>query len=230
MFLHGGSYVFGPVVGQWEHFASLCARTGYAGLVIDYRKAKTAPYPAAVNDAKTVLKTIYEEGWLKVGRWALIGDSAGGGLSAVVCRQMIDENGPVPICMVLMSPWVNMVHTHPDIPKIEAKDPFISLRSINRSAALYASGTPLDNPNLSPVNAELKGMPPMLIIAGGIDALVPDMRIYVDKLLKAGVDVEYLEEPEGVHVYPGFIKDPLAEKANAMIIGYLTERLSKMNH
>ncbi len=226
VFLHGGSYVFGPMLGQWKHYIALCEQSGFSGIVIDYRKAKTAPYPAAINDVKKALEVMHEKGDLKLGKWALIGDSAGGGLAAVVCRQLIDENKEIPASMILISPWVNMEHTHPEISIIEPKDPFINLKSINRSAALYANNKALNDPNLSPTNAQLKNMQSMFVIAGGIDALVPDMRIYVNKLLKAGVDVQYLEEPEEVHVYPMFLETPLAQKANKMIVQYLIEQFS----
>lgn len=227
VFLHGGSYMFGPMDSQWEHYCYLCEKTGFSGIVIDYRKSKTAPYPAAVNDVKTVIYSLTAEGLLRENNWAIVGESAGGGLGAVVCRQLLDANKQLPKCMVLISPWVNLDHSNPEIKALEKLDPFLSLESINRSASVYAGEADLKNPNISPLFAEGFGMPSMLILAGSIDALVPDMRIYYTKMEAAGVDIEYFEEPTGVHVFPAFLEDNGAQRGNKQIIIYLKKHLSK---
>ena len=98
----------------WRRCAGRCQ---LAGLLVDYRLAGDAPYPAAVDDALAVTTALSAGGETAHGRWALSGDSAGGGLAAVICRRLVAHGHTMPAGLVLMSPWVDM----PDDPPADSR-------------------------------------------------------------------------------------------------------------
>ncbi|MEM9891319.1 MAG: alpha/beta hydrolase [Actinomycetota bacterium] len=212
--LHGGGYTSGPFAQMWDWLADLANRTGLAAAMIDYRLGSEAPYPAAPDDAEAVLNEMGASGVLTPDTpWALIGDSAGGGLSLVTCRRLLDRGGPVPHCLVLASPFVDMRLNHPDIPALDPKDPSISVELLERGKALYAPSQDYNNPELSPTEARLDDLPPTHIRVGTDEIFLPDITIFNDKLTTAGVETDFHIEPGGIHVYPMLIDDDMCQRA-----------------
>ena len=213
VYLHGGGYTAGPVAQQWEWLATVCRRCQLAGLLVDYRLAGDAPYPAAVDDALAVTTALSAGGETAHGRWALSGDSAGGGLAAVICRRLVAHGHTMPAGLVLMSPWVDMRMTHPQIPAAESMDPMLSRRILAPSVRQYAGAHDLGDPELSPVEADLRGFPPVHLSVGTDEVFLPDIRLFQERLVAAGVTVEYLEQPRGIHTYPIILGAPEAQAA-----------------
>ncbi|MDN5749792.1 MAG: alpha/beta hydrolase [Pseudonocardia sp.] len=87
MYLHGGAYVLGPVAAQWRWAAALGEAASTAVVVIGYRMAPDHPHPAALDDAVAAVVALQDDGTLAAGRWALAGDSAGGGLALAVLQR-----------------------------------------------------------------------------------------------------------------------------------------------
>lgn len=213
VYLHGGGYTAGPVAQQWEWLATMCRRSELAGLLVDYRLAGDAPYPAAVEDAYAVMTALSRDGVTTPGRWALAGDSAGGGLAAVTCRRLVAHGDSIPTALLLMSPWVDMRLTHPQIPAAEMMDPMLSRRVLAPSVRQYAGAHDLGDPELSPVEADLRGFPPVHLSVGTDEMFLPDICLFRDRLEAAGVAVEYLEQPGGIHTYPIILGAPEAQAA-----------------
>ena len=211
--LHGGGYTAGPVAQQWEWLATVCQRCELAGLLVDYRLAGAAPYPAAVDDALAVATALSASGETAHGRWALSGDSAGGGLATVICRRLLTGEHAAPAALVLMSPWVDMRKTHPEIPAAESTDPMLSRRVLAPSVRQYAGARDLGDPELSPVEADLRGFPPVHLSVGTQEMFLPDIRLFRERLQTAGVMVDYLEQPGGMHTYPIILGAPEAQAA-----------------
>ncbi|MEM9202873.1 MAG: alpha/beta hydrolase [Actinomycetota bacterium] len=224
--LHGGGYTSGPFAQMWDWLAELTHRTGLAAAMIDYRLGSEAPYPAAPDDAEAVLKALGATGVLGPDTpWALIGDSAGGGLSVVTCRRLLDQGSPVPDCLVLASPFVDMRLDHPDIPALDPKDPSISVELLERGKALYAPDEDYNNPELSPTEARLHDFPPTHIRVGTDEIFLPDITIFNDKLTTAGVETDFHIEPSGIHVYPMLIDDDMCQRALASQAHFITRHL-----
>jgi len=223
---HGGGYTAGPFEAMWDWLCELCDHTEMAGVLIDYRKASKAPYPAAPDDVQTVIEHLAAQGNLKGGKWAIVGDSAGGALSLIVCRRLLDKGEIVPACLVVCSPFVNMALDNPDTSKFEKLDISISRKLLTRGIAKYAPGEDLKNPELSPINARIDDFPPVNMCVGTNEMFLPDIRDYRDRLAKAGVELEYHEEPEAIHVYPIIVNSDESRRAVASQTKFLLTRLN----
>ena len=223
--LHGGSYVTGPVAGQWRWLTALSAELSMAAVLIDHRLAPEHPHPAALDDVLTALRSLMSTGALRPGRWALTGDSSGGALALVATQTLIAAGSPLPAALVLMAPWVDLSLTNPQIAGTEPADPVLSRRFLRPAAAAYAGPTPLGDHRVSPLHGDLAGLPPVHIDVGTRDILVHDVRLLRNRLLDVDVPVDYVEEPGGLHAYPTLRASPAADRAVAAQAAFLRERL-----
>jgi acetyl esterase/lipase len=223
--LHGGSYVTGPVAGQWRWLTGLSAELSMAAVMVDYRLAPEHPHPAALDDVVAALRALTSGGMLRPGRWALAGDSAGGALALAATRTLLAAGSPLPAALVLVAPWVDLTLANPQIPGTEPDDPVLSRRFLRPSAAAYAGPTPLGDHRLSPLHSDLAGLPPVHVTAGTRDILVHDVRLLRQRLLDAGVAVDSLEEPGALHAYPVLGAGPAADRAVAAQAAFLREHL-----
>ncbi|MEM7272059.1 MAG: alpha/beta hydrolase [Actinomycetota bacterium] len=224
--IHGGGYTSGPFAAMWDWLADQCMRTGLAGIMIDYRLAGEASYPAAPDDCETVLRQLAADGVIGGDvPFVLMGDSAGGGLTLVTCRRLIDGGGPAPACLVLASPFVDMRLEHPDIAALDPRDPSISVEMLERGKAVYAPGHDYSNPELSPTEMRLDDLPPVHMVVGTDEIFLPDIEIFHHKLQAAGVETDFHIEPGGIHVYPMLIDDDMCQRALASQAAFVTRQL-----
>ncbi|MCB1153794.1 alpha/beta hydrolase [bacterium] len=219
IYLHGGAYIAGPFWMHWQWLSLVTRRLGIAGVMVDYRLADKATYPAAVDDALVAIGALREAGVLKEGRWILGGDSAGGGLAAVVCKRLHDADpSTMPAALMLTAPWVDLTVSQPGIPETAKRDPMLSVRNVTQAAGMYAAGRPLTEPDISPLYADPTGFPPTHLNVGTDDILVHEVRLYRDLLAKSGVPCEFMEIPGAIHDAPLFVN---SEHAAAIIAAQL---------
>ncbi len=197
---HGGGYTAGPFEATWEWLCVLTDITQTAGVMVDYRKGGTAPYPAAPNDMECVIEHLKETAEIRPGNWSIAGDSAGGGLALVLTKRQLDKGFP-PSCVIALSPFMNLALDHPETQKYEPLDISVSRKLLSRSVAKYANGQDLSNPELSPVNLDVADFPPVSLCAGTHEMFLPDIRAFKEKLESAGVELEYHEELGAIHAY-----------------------------
>lgn len=171
-------------------------------LNIEYRLAPEHPFPAALEDSIESYKWLISEGFdsknIVIG-----GQSAGGGLAVATLLKLQELKLPLPAAGVLMSPWADLTGSGDSIIKNQKFEPLIKDGLINM-AKLYARKEPLNNPLISPVFADLKGLPPLLIQAGGIEALESDSISLAEQGEKAGVEVKLEIYENMVHVFQNF--------------------------
>lgn len=201
VFLHGGSYVCGPFLDQWQYLSRLCLRTGMAGLLVDYRLAPQHPYPAALEDVLAVIDGARRERLLRPGAWSLIGDSAGGGLAVAVAARLRDGAGDPPAALVLCSPWLDLAVADPEARGNARVDAMLTLDGLARHAAAYAGGRDLGDPLLSPLHGDPHGLPPTMIHSGTRELFLWDVRSWERRCREAGVTVVSREQPGGFHGY-----------------------------
>eukprot|EP00300_Choanocystis_sp_HF-7_P042195 c8969_g1_i1.p1 GENE.c8969_g1_i1~~c8969_g1_i1.p1 ORF type:complete len:368 (+),score=72.28 c8969_g1_i1:29-1132(+) len=232
LYFHGGGYCVGTPKEASEVHAlvlnQLGASTSNLGptaiIGVDYRLAPEHPYPAGIDDAKAAVVALVHGCKIHPGRIVVGGDSAGGGLSAVVTRVAIDEDIGTLGGMILNSPWVNIATTDD---KFRGANDFLTKRSLNLFRKLYVKGnvSKFAEPNVSPIQANLKDLPPTLVVIGGAEVLASDIRLYVDRLKQAGVAVTVLEEPTMCHVYPIVLETgPERERAVVQMASFLQTR------
>ena len=202
--LHGGAYVMGSPRTH-RGIAAALSRTSHSAVALpEYRLAPEHVFPAALDDAVGTYRWLVEDRGLRPERIAVSGDSAGGGLALALLVRLRDEGRPLPACYVGMSPWTDLAGTGPSLTERDHLDPWLSAAMISPAARAYAGETPLDDPLLSPLYADLKGLPPMLVHVGEHEILHDDAARLVDRAREAGVDASLGVFEEMWHVFHAF--------------------------
>ena len=192
--LHGGAYVSGPFTGDWTWLSKQADARDCAGLMVDYRTAPDHTHPVARDDAESVLAALAADGRLGAGPWVLSGQHAGGGLAFAIARRLREHPQiPAPAALVTMSPWLDLELANAGITETDQVDPVHERRMLREAARAYAGRAPLDDPDLSPINASLEGLPPVHLSVGTRDLFLSDVRVARLQLEENGLEVAYRE-------------------------------------
>ena len=176
---------------------------GCRALVIDYRLAPEHPFPAALEDTIAAYRWLLEQG-ISHSRIVLVGFSAGGGLALSTLVSLRDAHVPLPAGAVLISPWTDLAGTGESVVTRAEADPWLTDEMNQYHAALYANGKDLRHPLISPLYADMQGLPPLLIHVGSDEIMLDDSRRVAERAKAAGVEVT-LEVWEGLwHVFHAF--------------------------
>lgn len=200
LYLHGGAYTLGSLTSHRELVARLSAAAGVRSLQIDYRLAPEHVFPAALDDALTAYRWLLAHG-TKPEHIVLAGDSAGGGLSLALLQAVRDQHLPMPAGAALISPWTDLVGTVESRTTRDAVDPIFSGSMINFLANFYAGTEDKHNPLLSPIYADLRGFPPLLIEVGNDEVLLDDAILLAEHARTAHVSVELNVWDDMWHVF-----------------------------
>jgi len=226
LYLHGGGYTIGSVRTHRHLVAAISRASGMRVLSLDYRLGPEAPFPAAVEDACTGYRFLLEQG-LPASRIAIAGDSAGGGLTAAALLALRDSGDPLPAAGVCLSPWLDLTQSGDSIADRAPRDPMLDRATLERMAAAYLNGADPRAPYASPLFAELRGLPPLLLQVGGAEVLYDDATRFAERAAAAGVDVTLEPWDDMVHVWHAFEASlPEARQAIEHVGGFLRERLA----
>lgn len=211
--LHGGAYLMGSPRTHLGMAASLSRTSRSPVMLPHYRLAPEHVFPAALDDAVAAYRWLVDRRGFRPDRIAVSGDSAGGGLGLAMLVRLRDEGWPLPACYVGLSPWTDLAGTGDSMRQLDELDPWLSAAMVTPAARAYAGETPLDDPLLSPLYADLTGLPPMLVHAGGHEILLDDARRVVERARAAGVDAS-LGVFDGMwHVFQAFPGLPETRRA-----------------
>jgi epsilon-lactone hydrolase len=187
LYLHGGGYSICSPRTHRELAAYISGFSGAGVLVPDYRLAPEHPFPCALEDARAAYRWLLEKG-LRPDRIAIAGDSAGGGLSLATALSLRDAGEPPPASIACISPWTDLALTGESLTTRAARDPILNLPSLKRSAAGYVGSADPRSPGISPLYADLSGLPPLLVHVGSDEMLYDDSIRLVKKAENDHVD------------------------------------------
>ena len=187
LLLHGGAYVLGGPASHGALAGQLGQAAGAEAYLPDYRLAPEHPYPAALDDALAAYRWLLQR--YQPGQISIAGDSAGGNLTLATAIAIRDAGLPQPAALALISPWVDLTHSGESIRTRAARDPMLRLSWIAAGAQFYRGGLALDDARLSPLFAELNGLPPMMIHVGSEEILYSDAERLAQRARDAGVEV-----------------------------------------
>lgn len=187
LYLHGGGYTLGSPETHKALSSHLAAAARCNVLVPDYRLAPEHPYPAAPDDAVAAYRALLDR--FRPGSIALAGDSAGGGLALCTALALRDLGMPRPAALVLISPWTDLSLSGDSIDGLDAIDPMLGRAWLQRAAEAYRGDLSASDARVSPLNALLDGLPPMLIQVGSDEILLSDSQRLVEKARSVGLDV-----------------------------------------
>lgn len=197
LYLHGGGYVSGSPSSHRAVTGHLAARCDARVFAADYRLAPEHPFPAALDDALAAYRGLLAEG-VDPGNVVIAGDSAGGGLSVATALRLRELALPLPRALVLFSPWTDLGLRHL---LLEADEVLLSLPWLHEGARAYLGTRDAGHPLVSPVVAQLHGLPPTLIQVGTDEILLADSRRLHERLVAAGVVTCLEEYPRRWHVF-----------------------------
>jgi acetyl esterase/lipase len=191
--LHGGGYVVGSAFGYRPLAGALALAANAGVLVPDYRLAPEHPFPAAIEDALSAYQWTLDRG-VAPDEVTLCGDSSGGGLVVSVLLTIAQRGLPRPGGAVLMCPWVDLAAS------LDGSVP----EALRRSAAAYLGAHPADDPVVSPLTADLSGLPPLLIQAATGDDRLADATALADRARGQDVDARLDLYSVDAHVFQLF--------------------------
>jgi acetyl esterase/lipase len=203
LYLHGGGYLEGSPASGRTLAANLALAVGAPLLSLDYRLAPEHRFPAAVHDARDAVHWLAARGH-EPGSVLLFGDSAGGGLVIATLLALRDEGGPQPAGGVCLSPWLDLSLPAGSMDRPDRNDPMVSRWMLTEMAHRYLAGADPRSPLASPVYADLAGLPPVLVHAGGAERLLDDSTRFVQAAQAAGVAATLRVWPEMFHVWHMF--------------------------
>ncbi|GAA2813433.1 alpha/beta hydrolase [Crossiella cryophila] len=225
VYLHGGAYLVGDPLGYRGLVGTLAQRLRAGVLVPDYRLAPEAVFPAAVEDAVAAYRWLLAHG-ARPENVVVAGDSAGGAMAISALVAARDQGLPLPAASIAISPWANLEHTGATMRTLDGIDPSVNRAGLSRAADLVLGSTPRHSPLASPVFADTRGLPPVLIQIGGHEVMLSDAIRLATKLAEDAVPVRLDVAPEMGHVWhllAGHL--PAAAKAAADAAAFAEEHL-----
>lgn len=226
LYLHGGGYVIGSPRSHRHLAAAIARAAGTAALLLDYRLAPEHPFPAALDDALAAYQWLLGRG-LAPGRIIVAGDSAGGGLTVATLLAARDRGLPRAAAGVCISPWVDLTCSGATYATKAAVDPIVTRQSVSMMSEAYAGRGDRKAPLVSPLYADLRGLPPLLVHVGSDEVLLDDALGLAERARSAGVDVTLEEWPAMIHVWHWFL--PMlaeAERAVGVIGSFVRARVA----
>jgi len=190
LYLHGGGHVAGSAFGYRPLAGALAEQAGTGVVVPDYRLAPEHPFPASVEDAVRAYRWMLGRGATRI---IVAGDSSGCGLALSLLLSLKQQGLPAPGAVILFCPWVDLAMVSRDRIPHELDD------FRRASVGLYLAGHPADDPLVSPLTADLTGLPPMLVQAATGDPLLDEARELTDHAQDCGVDARFELFPVDTH-------------------------------
>ncbi|NUP53164.1 MAG: alpha/beta hydrolase [Catenulispora sp.] len=234
VFLHGGMFVIGDLDSHDRACRRLVRAAGVAVVAVDYRRAPEHPWPAAVDDAVGVLAWVHGEAGLDgdgspyrlPAPTAVMGDSAGGCLATLACLRLRDEGGSLPALQILAYPNTDLTLSQPSVRSKGTGwglDPDAVAWGVEQWVPDVARRA---DPAVSPLYADLSGLPPAIVVTAEHDPLRDEGDAYAAKLADAGVPVRHRCEAAQIH---GFLTldalSPAAASAGDRLFEDLAELL-----
>jgi acetyl esterase/lipase len=193
LYLHGGGFVCCSPATHRPITAGLARRCQCRVFAVDYRRAPEHRFPAALDDCVAAYVGLLDRG-IPAQSIALAGDSAGGGLVLSTLVRLRNLGRPLPACAVCFSPWTDLAGTGASVTANDGRCAMFHTENIGEFARVYLGGKPPEDPEASPVNADLRALPPLLLQVGSAELLLDDAR-RIDARARAAGGVSQL------HVY-----------------------------
>jgi epsilon-lactone hydrolase len=189
LYLHGGGYVLGSIAIHWPFVARIAIASQCPALLIDYRLAPESRFPAALEDAVTSYRWLLAQGFAPE-NIVIAGDSAGGGLAVATLVSLRDSGDPLPAGAMLLSPWTDLGLDGESMNGVGRKDPMLTRYLLSKMARLYLGDTDPANSLVSPIYADLTGLPPLYIQVGSCERLLDDAKRLSERAEDDGVAVK----------------------------------------
>jgi acetyl esterase/lipase len=201
LFFHGGGYCSGSIHSHRRMATEAGRAAGVRTLAVGYRLAPEHPFPAARDDALTAWRWLRKQA-IDTAHIAVGGDSAGANLSVSLMNRLHADNEELPACAWLVSPWTDLSMSGATMASKDADDPLMHKGYLQELADAYVpSGMDPKDPQISVLNADLRGLPATLIQVGSDETLLDDASRFATAAGAAGVPVTLEIWPQMIHAW-----------------------------
>jgi acetyl esterase/lipase len=214
LYFHGGVYVMSDAFLAAGLASAVGRRTHAKVISVDYRLAPEHPYPAAVDDALAAYEALLDNG-VAPSDIVFAGESAGGGLAIATLVNARDHGLPLPAAALVMSPYVDLTLAGTTMETKAEADPLLSQELLQARVRDYTAGQDAALPLISPVFADLSGLPPLIIQAGSHEVLLDDAIRLAQQAATADVQVALDITPRVPHVFQAY--SPILDEAAAAL-------------
>ncbi len=214
LYFHGGVYVMSDAFLAAGLASQVGRRTRAKVISVDYRLAPEHPYPAAVDDALAAYEALLDNG-IAPSDVAFAGESAGGGLAIATLVNARDHGLPLPAAAFVMSPYADLTLAGATMETKREIDPLLSREALQARVNDYTSGQDAALDLISPIFADLSGLPPLIIQAGSHEVLLDDAVRLAGRAAAADVEVTLDITPRVPHVFQAY--SPILDEAAAAL-------------
>jgi monoterpene epsilon-lactone hydrolase len=214
LYFHGGVYVMSDAFLAAGLASQVARRTHAKVISVDYRLAPEHPYPAAVDDALAAYEGLLDDG-IDPSDIAFAGESAGGGLTIATLVNARDHGLPLPAAAFVMSPYADLTLAGTTMETRREVDPLLSLELLQARVPDYTAGQDAALGLISPIFADLSGLPPLIIQAGSHEVLLDDAVRLAGQAASADVEVTLDITPGVPHVFQAY--SPMLDEAAAAL-------------
>jgi epsilon-lactone hydrolase len=214
LYFHGGVYVMSDAFLAAGLASQVGRRTHAKVISVDYRLAPEHPYPAAVDDALAAYEALLDNG-IAPADIVFAGESAGGGLVVATLVNARDHGLPLPVAAFLMSPYVDLTLAGTSMETRREVDPLLSRELLQARIPDYTAGQDAALGLISPIFADLSGLPPLIIQAGSHEVLLDDAVRLAGQAASADVEVTLDITPGVPHVFQAY--SPMLDEAGAAL-------------
>jgi epsilon-lactone hydrolase len=214
LYFHGGVYVVGDAFLAADLASQVGRRTRARVISVDYRLAPEHPYPAAVDDALAAYEALLQNGTAP-SDIVFAGESAGGGLAVATLVNARDHGLPLPAAAFVMSPYADLTLAGTSMETKREVDPLLNREAIQPRVADYTAGQDAGLGLISPIFADLSGLPPLIIQAGTHEVLLDDAVRLAERAITAEVEVTLDVTPGVPHVFQAYY--PILDEAAAAL-------------
>lgn len=200
VYLHGGAFVMGSPAGYGGFTAQFARRAAIRTVSLDYRLAPEHPFPAAVEDGLAAYRDLLDRG-TPPSKIVLAGDSAGGNLVLATLLSARGAGLPMPAAAALMSPVTDAAMTGESMRSKNGVDPIFTPESLTEPFAAYLAGANPRSELASPLFADLRGLPELLIQVGSHELLLDDSTRLAVRAAAADVTVTLEVYAQAPHVF-----------------------------
>jgi acetyl esterase/lipase len=209
LYLHGGGYVLSTPHVHRVLVGRLARTLSCRAFMPEYRLAPEHPFPAAIDDVTAAYHGIVASGYAP-SQVVVAGDSAGGGLTAALLLRLRDRGEPLPAAACLISALLDCTFSGGRLPELQQRDPYLRLDDLSKMAKHYYTVQDPKHPLISPLWADLNGLPPLFVLAGENDILCDEAVQFAEHARQADVAVDLKIGLGMVHAFPlfaGFIPE-----------------------
>lgn len=218
LYLHGGGYSKGFQASNWKFISKIVKRTGFEVWAPDYPLSLTNSAKDVFDFIIPVYKKLLEK--YDAERIILIGDSSGGGMSLALAELLIEKKIKQPSQLVLLSPWLDITLSNPQIDDFETIDPILDRKVLQELGIRYTG--PLENTHflVSPIYGSIKRLPAISVFVGSEEIFLPDCRKLKVRAESEPMVFNYREFKGMIHNWM-FLPIPEADLALDMIINQI---------